>query len=195
MKVWKTWAKQAGHSEEIKSYQPEELNVLLEEFYATVRKQDGTEYEPDSLRVMQAALDRHLRDSGCKFSIIRDREFSESKKVLEGKARQLRQQGKGKRPNKARALTENEEETLWEAGTLGTSSPQVLSQTAWWLLTQYFGLRGRQEHHDMTVTDFKFGRDENNTEFVEFVEGPTQNTPGWFIGETTKFHAENVCHR
>ena len=80
---------------------------------------------------------------------------------------------KGK-ANKARALTENGEETLWEVGTLGTSSPQVLSQTAWWLLTQYFGLRGRQEHHDMTVTDFKFGRDENNTEFVEFVEGPTK---------------------
>ena len=96
LKVWKTWAKQAGHSEEIKSYQPEELNLLLEEFYATVHKQDGTEYEPDSLRVMQAALDRHLGDNGCKFSIIRDREFSESKKVLEGKARQLRQQGKGK---------------------------------------------------------------------------------------------------
>ena len=153
LKVWKTWANQAGHSEEIKSYQTEELNVLLEEFYATMRKQDGTEYEPGSLRVMQAALDRHLRDNGCKFSSIRDREFSESKKVLEGKARQLRQQGKGKRPNKARALSENEEETLWEARTLGTSSPQVLSQTVWWLLTQYFGLRGRREHHDMTVCD------------------------------------------
>ena len=33
LKVWKTWAKQAGHSDEIKSYKPEELNVLLEEFY------------------------------------------------------------------------------------------------------------------------------------------------------------------
>ena len=86
LKVWKTWAKQAGHNEEIKSYQPEELNVLLEEFYATVRKQDGAEYEPDSLRVMQTALDKHLRDNGCKFSIIRDREFSESKKVLEGQS-------------------------------------------------------------------------------------------------------------
>ena len=33
LKVWKTWAKQAGHSDEIKSYKPEELNVLLEEFF------------------------------------------------------------------------------------------------------------------------------------------------------------------
>ena len=118
--------------------------MLLEEFYATVRKQDGTEYEPDSLRVMQAALHMHLRDKGCKFSIVRDREFSESNKVFEGaKLDSCDSKGKARTPNKARALTENEEETLWEAGTLGTSSPQVLSQTVWWLLTQYFALRGR----------------------------------------------------
>ena len=27
LKVWKTWAKQAGHSDEIKSYKPEEFEV------------------------------------------------------------------------------------------------------------------------------------------------------------------------
>ena len=53
-------------------------------------------------------------------------------------------------------------------------SPQVLVQTVWWLLTQYFGLRGRQEHHSMTVEDFSFGLDENNTEYVEFIENPTK---------------------
>ena len=41
LKVWKTWAKQAGCSEDLKSYQPEESNALLEELYATARKQDG----------------------------------------------------------------------------------------------------------------------------------------------------------
>ena len=80
-----------------------------------MRKQDGPEYQPDSLHVLQAAIDRHLRDSDCTFSIIRFREFFESKKVLEGKAQQ-RQQGKGKRPNKARALNENEEETALGSG-------------------------------------------------------------------------------
>ena len=43
-----------------------------------------------------------------------------------------------------------------------------------WLLTQYFGLRGRQEHHSMKVEDFSFGLDENNMEHVEFIENPTK---------------------
>ncbi|CAH3172495.1 unnamed protein product [Porites lobata] len=42
----------------------ENMNTLLERFYASVRKQDGTDYEPGSLKVMQAALDRHLKEKG-----------------------------------------------------------------------------------------------------------------------------------
>jgi len=52
---------------------------------------------------MMAALDRYLNEQGYKFSIVRDREFHSSKQVLEGKDRQLRQSGMGKRPNKARS--------------------------------------------------------------------------------------------
>ena len=51
---------------------------------------------------MMASLDRHLKNKGCTLSIVRDREFSSSKEVLEDKAKQLRLAGRGKRPNKAR---------------------------------------------------------------------------------------------
>ena len=66
-------------------------------FFGEVRKSDGEDYEPDSLRVMLSGLDRHLKDKEKQFSIARDREFVKS--VLEGKARELRQQGHGKRQN------------------------------------------------------------------------------------------------
>ena len=46
---------------------------------------------------------------------MRDREFHSSKQVLEGKSRQLRQSGMGKRQNKARSLTEEKEEVMLEA--------------------------------------------------------------------------------
>ena len=78
------------------------LNKILEQFYATVRKKDGDDYEPDSLRVMVTAIDRYLADKEYKHSIIRDREFKSSKQVLEGKSqttattrqRQAAEQGK-----------------------------------------------------------------------------------------------------
>ena len=67
---------------------------------------------------------------------IRDREFHSSKQVLEEKARELRQSGMGKRPNKATSLTEEEEELLWEADQIGSKTPEALISSMSWLLTQ-----------------------------------------------------------
>ena len=78
----------------------------------------GKNYQPESLKVMMASLDRHLRNIGCTLSIVRDREFSSSKEVLEDKAKQLRLAGRGKRSNKARQVSEEEEEILWRSGKL-----------------------------------------------------------------------------
>ena len=66
------------------------LNKILEDFYTTVRKKNGEDYEPDSLRAMVTAMDRYLADKGYKYSVVRGREFQSSKQVLEGKARMLR---------------------------------------------------------------------------------------------------------
>ena len=67
---------------------------------------------------MQAALDRHLKEKGYSFSIIKDREFFNSRKVLEGKARKLRNEGKGKLPNKSRSLQERKKKLCGKADSL-----------------------------------------------------------------------------
>ena len=64
----------------------------------------------------------------------------------------MREQGMGKRPNKAKSLTKEEKEILWEKGQLSNQTPRSLINTMWWLLTMHFGLRGRQEHHDMMAS-------------------------------------------
>ena len=110
LNVWESWCKQKNIVNKIEENEPEKLNKLLETFYAEVKNKNGDDYQPDSLKVMIAALDRHLNDEGYKFSTIRDREFHSSKQVLEGKAQQLHQSGMSKCPNKARSLTEEEEE-------------------------------------------------------------------------------------
>ena len=105
VKVFAVWAQERGFSQRLESYEVNELDATLQQFYAEVRTKDGHDYEPDSLRVMIAALDRHLKEHGYCSSIIRDREFAATKQVLEGKAKQLRREGKGKSKNKARALS------------------------------------------------------------------------------------------
>ena len=79
--------------------------------------------------------------------LVRDQEFSSSKQVLEGKAKQLRLAGQGKRPNKARQVSD-------EAGreeNSGVKNPESSIQTMWLLLIQHFGLRERQEHRGMRL--------------------------------------------
>ena len=94
-------------------------------FYAEVLTKDGLEYEPESLKFMLAALDRHLKEHDYKYSTARDRELYQSMFVLERKVKRLHQRGNWKRPpNAAIALTsEEEEEILWTAKIPGDSNP------------------------------------------------------------------------
>ena len=172
--IFKKWAALRNFEENLETYDVRELDNVLSKFYAEVRKENGDEYEPDSLKVMQASIDRFLREKGYPKSILRDNEFLNSKKVLEGKARNLRRNGLGKQPNKAKSLTEEEEKILWESGHLGGENPRSLANTMWWLLTQHFGLRGRQEHREMRIEDFSLHKDDNGIEFVTFAEGVTK---------------------
>ena len=57
---------------------------------------------------------------------------------------------------------------------LGGGTPRALLNTMWWLLTQHFGLRGQQEHHQMKVEDFTLQRDDDGNEFITFGDGPTK---------------------
>ena len=106
-------ATERGKEKNLEACECVDPDETLSQFYAEVRKESGEDYEPDSLRVMQAALKRHLKSKLYPKSIIKDREFLSSRKLLEGKARKLREEGRGKRPNRSKSLTnEEEEETL-----------------------------------------------------------------------------------
>lgn len=105
MNVFSSWCL-SRHLENIHivTMQPEDLDKLLTQFYAEIKRKNGEDYEPDSLRIMQSGIERHLKENGYQFSITRSREFINSQKVLDAKAVRLREQGKGKRPHKAHPL-------------------------------------------------------------------------------------------
>ena len=58
MKVFNNWKITHSYTEEMLTYQPEDLNLILEKFYAELRKANGTDYGPTSLRFMMNYLDR-----------------------------------------------------------------------------------------------------------------------------------------
>ena len=68
----------------------------------------------------------------------------------------------------------------------------------WWFISQHFGMRGRQEHHDIKMEDFIFEKDEKGLEYVTFSEGITKNHAGGLnhkprIIQPKMFATENDC--
>ena len=109
-------------------------------------------------------------------SIREDKIFLFCRQVLEGKARKLCSEDKGKRPHRAQSLNAEEEEILWECGQPGTFTPESSTNAVFWLLIQHFGLRGRQQHHDMKMEDFCFANNNIGIEFITFSEGVTKTS-------------------
>lgn len=179
MKVFDSWRIARQEERRLEDIPVDELDGILHKFYVELRKKDGEEYEPDSLAVMQAALDRHLKSCGRTYSILRDREFHQSRQQLEAKARELREKGYGKKKNASHALNEEDEDHLWKTGQLGKHSAQALININFKNLTEHFGLRGRQEHYSMNVEDFELiTSPDSSARYLCFKENPTKTRQG-----------------
>ena len=62
--VWTSWAESKNFEINLLSYDAKQLDDTLQKFFAEIREKDGSEYEPDSLRVIW----RHWTDperKGC----------------------------------------------------------------------------------------------------------------------------------
>ena len=112
LNVWKRWCSSVDEERNLEDIPPMQLDRLLCHFFITVRKQDGTEFEPSTLMSFQRSFGRHLCDLGKPYCLFNDKEFAKSRATLESKRKQLRQQGKGRCPNKALRLNEDEMEKL-----------------------------------------------------------------------------------
>ena len=98
----------------------------------TLKYEDGLVYEPESLTPMLAALDWHLKEHDHKYSIKCETEFYQSKLLLEGREKHIRQQGKGKRLNAESAMTAKEEvfgrQNSWQFHSKSSFSDNVVER-------------------------------------------------------------------
>ena len=95
------------------------------------------------------------------------------KKKLAAKKKQLKAEGKGNLPHRAHPLDENQTEKLWTTGAVGLKTPRQLLHLMWWNDTRMLGMRGRQEHLNCKVQDFK---DQGN--YYDYTERSTKTRSG-----------------
>ncbi|XP_064597112.1 uncharacterized protein LOC135463663 isoform X5 [Liolophura sinensis] len=73
----------------IETIPPEELDPFLSDFYRTVRRQEGGEYTPRSLRSLRERLQRHLKSHHYPVSIVNSPDFANSKDTFNARIVEL----------------------------------------------------------------------------------------------------------
>ncbi|CAB4045682.1 Hypothetical predicted protein, partial [Paramuricea clavata] len=144
LNIWQRFCLSRNEGRKLNEIPSNELNLLLCKFFMTITKKDGSVYEPSSLTSFQRSIQRHLNFSNSTLNIFKDVEFAKSRDVLLARKRQLVEtHAKGNRPQACRALTEEEEELLFDKGLFGDHEPETLQRTVWWTLSLHFGFRAR----------------------------------------------------
>ena len=85
----------------------------------------------------------------------------------------LKQMGKGNKPNKAQPLTDDEVDKLYTTGKMGMYNPDALLRMLWIQNTVHFGMRTVTEHVNMKWGDVALCKTNTGTEYLQYSERVT----------------------
>jgi hypothetical protein len=117
----------------------------LQRFITEIKKQDGNDYPGQSLYELVIMLQFQLEKKKMYWKLFDDPEFVDLRHTVDYVMRQRSQRGLGKKEQSLPA-TITIQNRLWEAGFLGTDTPDKLRDTLQWLIGYHFALRGGSEH-------------------------------------------------
>jgi hypothetical protein len=167
-----------GEVRELHLIPPVILDDLLAIFFVSVRKEGGKEYEPCTLKGMHSSIARYLKEHSYSNSLVTSAEFFKSREAIRSKCRQLKKQGKGNKPNKKRAPTQEEIKKMWESGALGSATPETLQHTIWWIVNTRFGKRVNKENQGMKWGDILLKTNATGKKYLTYNERETKTRQG-----------------
>jgi hypothetical protein len=131
--------------------EPDLLDEYLANFILSVRKPDGDEYEPSTIRNMVGSIDRKLRRQRYPHKIFSEQSniFQLSRDALHAKQKSLKRLGKGNKPKKSCPISDQEIDMLYDKGILGNRTAKSLLNTIWINNCILFGLRGTKENYNL----------------------------------------------
>ena len=147
-----------------------ELNFILSVFILSLKKADGNDYTADSLFSLTCALQRHLELNGRPVSLLDGPEFQKLRNTLDNAMQDRTRAGIGINKRQAGVITIEQEAELWERGILGSDNPEKLLRTVFWIIGLHFGLRGGDEHRNLTRMNFKIEQDSDKRKYLLYTE-------------------------
>ncbi|WAR26652.1 K1958-like protein [Mya arenaria] len=144
-----------GEKKAIYQIEPDLLDQYVANYILSVRKADGAEYEPTSIRNIVSSLDRKLKRHKYPFRLIAEQTnaFQLTRDALRAKTKSLKK-------------------------ILGPSSAASLLNTVWINNCIQFGLRGTKENHDLRWGDVELKTSSSGLEYLALNERQTNTRTG-----------------
>ena len=149
--TFKSYLREKNLSESFESLSNDDLDKVLCKFYTEVRTENGELYKKSSLISIRHGINRHLSNLSEGKDIIHGSDFSESKKVFAAASKELKRQGKGG----VEHYPPIELPDLQKLYSYFNIDDNVkLQEKVFVDLMLYFGRRGRENMHDLKISDF-----------------------------------------
>ena len=157
------------------------------------RNEQISEYHKNSFKNVRAAINRHFKDIGRDFDIVRDKQFKSSNGMLNGKLKQNLKQGLS-RPTKHYPIIPKEDLSKIQDYLKG-ENPILLRYRIWYLLAIHFVSRGIEFHQQLKLSSLRFCEDESGNKYITILHETCQKTIKVALHKRVRNRKISVCMR
>ncbi|XP_046333999.1 uncharacterized protein LOC124116631 [Haliotis rufescens] len=171
MKILVSYLKSLNEKRPPECIPPIELDKYLSSFFMVVRKFDGAEYEPCSLRAMLASIERYLKLKCYPTSLTRDIHFAKTRAALKLKQQMLKQMGKGVKSqiSSTSHVMEQRLSQLCKSQEFGPYTPVSVLFSLCFVFVVNLKMRKATEHKKLLWGDIMLGvEEESGREYLAF---------------------------
>ena len=141
------------------------LNETLTQFYAEIRKADGSYYKTTSMRSLRYGLQRKIKQTRKDIDIIDDIQFKRCNEVFAAQLVHLKKIGLAKVVHKP-PISKHDLALLYSSGVFATNKPGSLQKKVFFEVVFYLCRRGRENLRQLTKESFKINHDDDGRRYI-----------------------------
>lgn len=154
------------------------LNEKLRHFYAEAKPKNTEKrlksmsiehanvYHKNSLKNVRAALNRHIKDMGRDFDIVKDTAFRSSNVILDSTLKMMVASGLSRPTQHKRIIESDDLQSISAYIYADVKDPVRLRLKVWYILAIHNVSRGLEFHHQLNLNSFDFKTDVDGDEFA-----------------------------